>query len=58
MMPLRARAAVGRADLLRVYAEQGEQALEQAAGALGYERRPARLVVESSFHALSSTTLM
>ena len=41
MMPLRARAAVGRADLLRVYAEQGEQVLEHVAGVLGYERRPA-----------------
>ena len=58
MKLLRTCAAVGRADLLRVYADQGKQALEQAAGALGYERRPARLVVESSFHALSSTTLM
>jgi hypothetical protein len=43
MMPLRTRTAVGRADLLRVYAEQGEQALEQAAGALGYERRRRRV---------------
>jgi hypothetical protein len=38
---LQTRAAVGRADLLRVYAEHGEQALAQAAQALGYERRPA-----------------
>jgi hypothetical protein len=41
MIPLRTRTAVGRADLLRVYAEQGEQALEQAAGALGYDRQEA-----------------
>ncbi|HRD90478.1 MAG TPA: hypothetical protein PK752_19815, partial [Accumulibacter sp.] len=39
--PLRARTAVGRADLLRAYSEHGEQALEQAAWALGYERRAA-----------------
>ncbi|WP_291847429.1 formylglycine-generating enzyme family protein [Accumulibacter sp.] len=39
--PLRARTAVGRADLLRVYAEHGEEMLEQAAWALGYERRAA-----------------
>jgi hypothetical protein len=53
MKPLHTRAAVGRADLLRVYAEQGEQALEQVAGALGYERRPTRSVVDSLFFAPS-----
>jgi formylglycine-generating enzyme required for sulfatase activity len=38
---LQTRAAVGRADLLRVYAEHGEQALELAALALGYGRQQA-----------------
>jgi hypothetical protein len=46
--PLRARTAVGRADLLRAYAEQGDPALEQVAAALGYERRAAPEPVTAS----------
>ena len=41
MNTLRTRAAVGRADLLRVYAEHGEEALARAAVALGYAPREA-----------------
>ncbi|EXI73781.1 MAG TPA: SUMF1/EgtB/PvdO family nonheme iron enzyme [Candidatus Accumulibacter phosphatis] len=54
MKALHTRTAVGRADLLRVYAKQGEQALEQAAAALGYERRlPPETVVASAAVTLS-----
>ncbi|WP_299066775.1 hypothetical protein, partial [Accumulibacter sp.] len=49
MKPLHSRTAVGRADLLRVYAEQGERALEQAAAALGYERRVVPAPVVATF---------
>ena len=52
MNTLRTRAAVGRADLLRVYAEYGEEALELAALALGYERLPA-LVAASAYVTVS-----
>ena len=48
MKRLRTRTAVGRSDLLRVYAEQGEQALEMAAAALGYERQVPREAVVAS----------
>ncbi|HRD90244.1 MAG TPA: hypothetical protein PK752_18610, partial [Accumulibacter sp.] len=54
MKLLRTRTAVGRADLLRVCAEQGEQALDQAAATLGYERRvPPETVVASAAVTLS-----
>ena len=56
MKPLHTRAAVGRADLLCVYAELGEQALERAAAALGYKRRPARVVLEASVQCGISIT--
>ena len=52
MNTLRTRAVVGRADLLRVYAEYGEEALELAALALGYERLPA-LVAASAYVTVS-----
>ncbi|WP_287639084.1 formylglycine-generating enzyme family protein [Accumulibacter sp.] len=42
-MPTRvphSRATVGRADLLRIYAAEGDEALARAAAALGYQRRP------------------
>jgi formylglycine-generating enzyme required for sulfatase activity len=39
-MVLHSRAAVGRADLLRIYAAEGDEALARAAAALGYQRRP------------------
>ncbi len=52
--PLRARTAVGRADLLRVYAEHGEEVLEQAAWALGYERRVALPLVTASVNGTIS----
>jgi hypothetical protein len=45
---LHAKSAVGRADLLRVLAAHGEQALERYAAALGYERKPASVEVDHS----------
>ncbi len=52
--PLRARTAVGRADLLRAYAEHGEEVLAQAAWALGYERRAAPPLVTASVNGCIS----
>ncbi|HND39957.1 MAG TPA: hypothetical protein PLH41_13240, partial [Accumulibacter sp.] len=52
MKPLHTRSAVSRADLLRIRAEHGVQALELAAVALGYERRAAPQAVVVSADAL------
>jgi formylglycine-generating enzyme required for sulfatase activity len=54
---VRAKTAVGRADLLLVLAAYGEPALKQLAAALGYEREPPTVEVASSFASEASDTL-
>ncbi len=54
---MRTKARVGRADLLRVLSAQGEPALKQWAGVLGYEYKPPVAEVKKTNHQMASETV-